>query len=891
MNETIFEVVSQLVEAHPQYKKAYIPVAARVHGNFDGIEDTYWFLVGQMNKSMYEHEELKRFGHLVSRNSYIATRILNEEIGTELEYTLKNRIKRMVQHHVCATSKADLGNHTIYVLDDTREYSYDDIQLFLKALQSKQREIEENERKQREQELQREQAKTAHEKGVITKNINRLQEEKRILTLQQEEMTKLTRYIRKQGQLRFNPILDPVQNRIKTKNLFDGTTVIIDGGPGTGKTTTMIQRLKYLTDWDAIEKDFFEETNLYGLSVSQRDRLHQAIDNNQDWMFFSPSALLKEYLTFAMDKEGLTNIRSKVWHWDEYRRKAIRENYMLIDPNDDNAPFKMGRSNEILIIDGQGAINGFETFFLNQLRQIRRLFPKLEDNGSNYRWMTLARNIQKRFDDCDSMSLLQFIQLFNSLEQVYGQDCRELLNENRSRVRKIADEIHALCMDKIEVYEQLEQMVKAQPAAEQAEEIEDEQDMSEEAEEIVEDLTQKITGMIRTWFKRYCYKQKNTEIKLTSRQEVLNSLLLPILTKDHQDQMDKVGELALFEQFAKYTRGVISNVFGNFAAKYKRFRRLILSNKTGGWNHEELQAMLQRREGKELHPQEQALLIGFINNLVRQVLRVVHQPINHVFVKAYQELSRPIIGIDEATDFSVCDIYAMESLLTTDFNSLTICGDMMQRLTKEGITSWEDIEPLVLGYKVVEMNTSYRQSARLLQVAKELYYDSIGVEPKYKAYMPSTKVPKPLAFVSENEQQKIAWIEKRIREVYNAYGKKLPSIAIFLNKKEDIPSFVESLKDTDFMYDAGVDIVDGSAGNVLASENQIRVYPINVVKGMEFDVVFFHNIDCMANTNDLIKRYIYVGVSRAAFFLGITLNSENKELCRYFDKDSSWEKV
>ena len=182
------------------------------------------------------------------------------------------------------------------------------------------------------------------------------------------------------------------------------------------------------------------------------------------------------------------------------------------------------------------------------------------------------------------------------------------------------------------------------------------------------------------------------------------------------------------------------------------------------------------------------------------------------------------------------------------------------------------------------MCTSYRQSFRLLEVAKALYKDSIGEEPEYRAYLKSKKVPAPLAFISNNEQEKIDWIEQRIKEIYNIY-KKLLSIAIFLNEKKGIPDFVEALENSDFINDTAIEVVDGSSGRLLASSNQIRVYPINVVKGMEFDVVFFHNIDSASEDSDLIKRYIYVGVSRAAFFLGATLNSENKEITKYFDTD------
>jgi len=55
--------------------------------------------------------------------------------------------------------------------------------------------------------------------------------------------------------------------------------------------------------------------------------------------------------------------------------------------------------------------------------------------------------------------------------------------------------------------------------------------------------------------------------------------------------------------------------------------------------------------------------------------------------------------------------------------------------------------------------------------------------------------------------------------------------------------------------------------------------------------VFFHNIDKSNAKMELVKRYIYVGVSRAAFFLGITMNEENFEISRYFEKKKDWFKI
>lgn len=476
------------------------------------------------------------------------------------------------------------------------------------------------------------------------------------------------------------------------------------------------------------------------------------------------------------------------------------------------------------------------------------------------------------------------------MEQLYSKDCKGLLLENRNTVKRIADEIYVLAQQKSDVFESLVSLAKVN-IVEQTEDSDDEQDTIEETEITEEEFDSAILLMIRTWLKRICYSKKNPDIRLTQRQEHISKLLIPILTDEHLKQMDRIGELALFEQFAKYTRGIRSNLFGGFAAKYKRFRRQALANKDNSWNLQELEALLKRREGKELHAQEQALLIGFINNLVKMVLRISKNGVNHPFVIAYNDLTCPIIGVDEATDFCECDIYAMQSLLYNDYNSFTLCGDLMQRLTKQGIKTWKNIAPFLGEMIPLEMITSYRQSKALLNVAQSLYADTIGEEPGYVAYMKSSKVPEPLYFVSEDESVKISWIEKRINEVYIAYGKKLPSIAIFLNKKDEIKGFVDRLRDTDFIYDAGIEIVDGSEGNVLASSNQIRVYPIDVVKGMEFDVVFFHNIDNATADDDLIKRYIYVGVSRAAFFLGITLSADKKDITKYFKEGLSWGKV
>ncbi len=889
MKETLLDIVKTIYSAQPVLKKKYLSgVAARVNGSFDGIPGTYWFVVSSSIPSVYrEDEEVKAFGQFVPRNSMVAIKILNEELGTPIEYATRNHIRRLVEHHHVIFNRSDLVNKTIALVNDKQLYSYTDIGEFLNALRLKSEEISQNEKKQREQAEKIEELKklenTAHERSVLTKGLNKLQEEYRILTLQQEEMKSLTRFIRQQGKLRFNPILDPIQNRIKTGHLFDGKTIIIEGGPGTGKTTTMIQRLKYLTDTYAIEEDFLSETGLYNLTDSQRDDLLNAIKDGKDWVFFSPSKLLKEYLSDAMNREGLANTRDKVYNWQDFCKKVIRDHYHLFDPTNDNAPFKAGRIKDTLFFQTSTVIQDFTDYFLNQLRLIKSRFPKIDESAVRYKWTSIAITIRDSFDKCDEYTISQFVILFNRLENSYAAECRELLKENRETIKQIADEISILISERYGLREEIEDLFMP-TATDQNEDVDD------DVESIEEELSDKVVQTIRQWFKRYCYSKQNKDIKLSPRQEKLSELLLPILTEKHKEKISRVGELALFEQFAKYTRGVVSNIIGGFPAKYKRFRRKMLMDKNPGWNFEVLKELVHRRDGKELHPQEQSLLIGFINNMVKMVLKVDSKS-RHAFIDAYLELSRPIIGIDEATDFCKCDIYAMQSLLSTNYNSLTLSGDMMQRLTQYGITDWKDIDDIVDNPEVVKMRTSYRQSSNLLNVARQLYTDTIGVEPNYKAHMKSTKVPKPLAFVSDDEEDKVEWIVNRIKEVYIAYGRKLPSIAIFLNDRNSISQFIELLNDTDFIVDTDIKVLNGSDGNVLSDSNDIRVYPIDVVKGMEFDVVFFHNIDKTKENTELLKRYIYVGVSRAAFFLGITLSEEDEDICKYFTLGQQWDRI
>ena len=898
MKEKLIDIVTAIDSCAKARKGTGITPIARVHCLLDGGEDTMWFVNSYYSRS--DLQEVRKYGHFVPKNSDVAIKMQTYEVGTSFEYDQRDNTKRMQRHRVELENRTNLQNQTIAIAGDTILYQYRNIGEFLDALRQNKDDIDDVEAKISElkrgiEELKKHKG-TANQRGQITKSINELQKEYRILTQQQEDLKNITVYIRKQGEMRYCLIVDTVQTRIKSQNLYDGKTVIINGGPGTGKSTTMIHRLAYLTDTFAIDEDEKYQLSKYKLSTSQRRILREAIKTHRDWMFFSPSQMLKEYLAEAMKKEGLTNTSQKVWNWKDYCRCILQVNYALLGESESKAPFKVCNLTGTLFFQDSNIIEEFSKYYLEQLRKIKSQLPKIDADGTVYAWTAIAKNIEKKFEDSETFDIYRFVSLFSSLESIYGNDCKKLLKDKNTAINDLANEICELINEderlKSDIEDYFDLTVDIGDADDENEYVENEElDSEKPSNKAFVGNNDKLFKEIQKWLKDYCSCKVCENNKMSEVNQLVCEVLLPVLGAKFNSQIQRIGELMVFEKFAQYTRGVKIIMLNGIPPLYKKFRSYLNKSKNEGGNLKLLRDIMLRKQGKELHHQEQSLLLGFINNLVKQIKKSTSANSKHTFIEAYDEVARPIIGIDEATDFSACDIYAIESLLTIEFNSLTLCGDMMQRMTEYGIKSWSELKDIVHNPVVVEMKTSYRQSKKLLEVARRIYVDTLGETPSYNAFMKSNKVPSPLVYIDENETYKVQWISKRISEVFRAYGEQLPSIAIFVNDKGYIPRFIEILQSTDFFYENGVKVLDGAKGVIRTPEKYISVYPIDVVKGMEFDVVFFHNIDNSSEDMEVLKRYIYVGVSRAAFFLGITMSEDNKEISKYFEENKDWFKI
>ena len=81
-------------------------------------------------------------------------------------------------------------------------------------------------------------------------------------------------------------------------------------------------------------------------------------------------------------------------------------------------------------------------------------------------------------------------------------------------------------------------------------------------------------------------------------------------------------------------------------------------------------------------------------------------------------------------------------------------------------------------------------------------------------------------------------------------------------------------------------------GQALGDANSLRVFSIDYIKGLEFEAVFFLNIDKVLSIRGrrIGLRLIYVGLSRAAFYLGITSFEplDSLRLSEGFKEVSNW---
>lgn len=755
-----------------------------------------------------------------------------------------------------------------------------------------QKERDEAERRRKEEELRlaEEERKRTEEEIAAHKKDN--EEREKIA----KEFEETYNFIRMQATLRLNPRLDKSQNIIKFSHLLDGVTSIIEGGPGTGKSTTLIQRMKLL-----IDKDDLDDQKLNHPEKNLTDFKIRIASERNSWVFFSPTDLLCKYLKEDMAYEGLTQYENKTHVWNDYLRKTLmRDDYKLAGAKCRFIYNKKFGEEGMFVGNQLEVVKDFSAYYLNQIKTRIQKVANLD--YSKYSWKGVGTMIKDRCKDIDSAndlpSILKILFALNTLKDLPTPkgvlSVKDIVSTFETKIDALTDKYLIEWKKDDDFYNQLidceEEMLDNDEAIDTVIDIDEEDSLDDKADVAIE-LKKDIKRFIRLFASS---GSKNVEIS-----SVYKELYSFIKDKINIEDLSEISDIAFFN---REVYPCISNVevfllnVDFISNTYLSFREKMYEEKNSNWDPALMEKIIGVASKNYIHHDECCLLIGFINNLLISIARFSSERFGQFkgrFANAYLQNRKAVIGVDEATDYSLIDYYAIYSLRHHLVSSVTLSGDMMQSMNEFGIKDWKTLQDPLLFEKldVQHLKTSYRQGPKLIKLAHYLYTKNTGKRAPYGCYLKDEKnTPDPLWYDSNDIEDKVSWMSKRILEVQSAY-KKVPSIAIFVNNIKEAQDLYETLKGEEILEEAGIDVINCTANDELTAPDSVRIFLLERVKGMEFEVVFFYNIDEVSKQK-LIDQYLYVGLSRATFYMAVASNEINDpqlmELSERFNKKGKW---
>ena len=870
--------------------KEYEPVKISFGGfyNDEVIIDRHLTLIKNNGQPIYKNT---KYAECIIKNSYgkhiVLTKVGKQEveIHNTTFYTpqLYTEEATDIKMNINGTKKANTYQSLLELIKHINEY-----EVQLENLQQQKQQLEAKEQETADVLYQR---VGENELETIIDKIDKLETERNTLINQKKN------FIRKNLELRYQPILDPWQEEVKRSNLYT-KTIAIDGGPGTGKTTSLIQRIKFLVDPVVV--------NEY-LSDLEPSKKRKIIENSSNWVFFSPSELLKQYLKNSMNLEGLTADDSRVHVWSKYKKTVLLRQYNLINTDTQNPFLVLNKYNDnnLLPIEDKNLkkiINDFERFIINDINQ--RIKKILSIDVTNFVWKIQGESIINylKKEDSKNYGITELIKLFFNLNDIFLEEVSSIRQSNRNLLNNAtAHVVHAFNDNentKSVVVELIEKWILEKVNIDEDEDSEEENVASK-----IKSPEENLFDFTRKYIRKKALIQYDKTVRLNTKEKEFEKHLLTIIKIEDINDFDELGQLAFFiKYFDKVIRGVIANLISVIPRLYKNYRKKELEVKNNKWNYDILGYIVEEdaAKNKRIHQDEQAFLINYINGIIKRVYGVSKKKadkLNHPYFTAFKESSRIVIGVDEATDFHLIDLLCIHSLADLDISSVTFSGDLMQRMTNDGIRKWESIGKFINknDFEIMPLEVSYRQSPTLLEVAETIYETATGKDADYISYADKDNdEPKPLWYVNDDFDQQVDWFSKRIMEIFSAYGRTIPSIALFVSSEAEIGYISSKLADIDALADSGIEVQACYKGNVLGDKAAIRVFSIDYIKGLEFEAVFFHNIENLLkkSSKDMLLKNLYVGLSRATFYLGITSSTIIPELKFIEDKfnmnDGNW---
>lgn len=676
--------------------------------------------------------------------------------------------------------------------------------------------------------------------------------------------------IEKMG-FRDQPVLDKFQDEIFRLPL--NHQLILLGPPGTGKTTTLIRRLGQKVNWDVLtddERDIVKATN------------HPDPNGHANsWLMFTPTDLLKQYLKEAFAREGVPAPDWRIKTWSQHRLDLARNHFGILKNGEGRGVFTIRESATILrgecLVESTRWFDDFETWLheqvLDELWSTQKELARLIlPSHPALRRPLAAKELAKRLENLlngrthrEVNSLVEALiigessrigQLVDELKPVADSGIRDTVNRMISRDRRLLSDLADYLL--------AEKTTSESTAEDSDDPVTEEEEGPSVAADALQSALLALMGAIRTKVRLGAQQPPRVPGK-TSR----SGKILAWVEERVPLEIDEVflGPVLQALAQARFLQRPLSRLLDGIPKRYRTFRRD--RQKAGQWYQP------SGFDSRDLHPLEiDLVLLAMLregNQLLQRshVQSSLHKDSTWAPLETLAAQHHNQILVDEATDFSPLQLGCMAALTHPRSRSFFACGDFNQRLTTWGTRNEDSLRWAVPTIDQRTIRVAYRQSRQLNEFAQALVTASgngqgVAELPKHL----KADGLQPALLESADEAKVVAWLSDRIQDIERFLGR-MPSTAVFVNSEREVAPLAQFLKER--LSEYNLRAVACHQGQALGEDSDIRVFDIQHIKGLEFESVFFVGIDHLTESHpDLFDKYLYVGTTRAATYLGLT---------------------
>ncbi len=675
-------------------------------------------------------------------------------------------------------------------------------------------------------------------------------------------------FIRTQMEMRFQPVLDGAQEQIKRFEPF-GLPLIISGGPGSGKTTTLIQRTKFLIDEVAISA---YAPHIYD-DIAKRNKVLA----DGSWVFFSPTTTLMSYLRNAMVSEGLvvSENNSMVWEQKKYN---LAVDYGFIGDSEKDLFVKIPN----FITDNERALRRLESQMDELiLEKINSSLNKLKASTGHNRLDYLRKNVREYLNNGLEFSnvskfmgdVLMANRQYKSELKIFQREFDLILDSKVDDVYKDISSIPDRLFHLAEMLDhpEIEKFISVN-SFEQGD-----LEVSNPYWHI--DFINEMRIPSCHWIRKFIIRLLQVNIGMRNRGSSVDAHLSSKFPEVNAVAGDSLF-LSMYRgiwELEQVLDGLRKIVFRNFKSNYLKLRDKIISTDSDIFDHSEWRSIMDNKLNIYLHPDELAFLLSYINMYVSKLvtfsLQVGLDVPRHRFIEGFKRHTIPIVSVDEVTSYHPLDLKAIFSLRDPEVSSVTFAGDLMQNTSHHGINDWGIFEFIAGSVRVRDLVISYRQTSTLVDLANSIYKNETGLECNFRSQFESSVLePWPILYINVREDQTLDWIAKSVRDIRSDYGDIKTTIAIFVNRASEVEPMVRELR-LRFLNER-INIANSQDG--ILKDADLGVFCIDEIHGVEFEAVIFHRFDELNTlfSPEIMARKLYVALTRATFYLAITAEDD-----------------